>query len=412
MYAKDIEEYIGFSKGYPFKNHIGCIICDSKNINYDLLRKLGDQFHLCLWGTTELVDIELLKENNFKNTFITTTDFVQVLNKYLFKIGFKSGTLDYKTKLDFVNFKALLPTQINNKKLENNYAADVEHIHHNQKDRIKEIISSLKVNQNLREKLNLKSEKIFLAVPYISPTQVRILKEYVKKNPDKLDKNFLNEFIKSKSLEQTVDYCFSILDPGVNPNVAAISSGIADTVKHLQILDNMLMLHSAGSLAPAIRLPLKGKSLNSHINSLSPKQACRIKDDSRLSDIIKKVGKAIYDSYPKEICDHLYDQERTSIAFTDLPIEWMYDGKYFLSQISNICRLPEHPSGSIMAQHVRWNFNKYRIGKDILDKTLVVLGAENDDYLKAQFNILKNQFKNSNIQFISPRNIDEFSSRI
>lgn len=85
-----------------------------------------------------------------------------------------------------------------------------------------------------------------------------------------------------------------------------------------------------------------------------------------------------------EAVEMLQEYSSQIVAMTDLPIEWMMIDGVPLGFTHEVCRLPETPVTSLLAQYMEAKFRPYVIPEDILQKTLVVFGNEDPEFMMAQ----------------------------
>lgn len=72
------------------------------------------------------------------------------------------------------------------------------------------------------------------------------------------------------------------------------------------------------------------------------------------------------------------------VAMTDLPIEWLAVDGVPLGFTHDVCRLPETPVTGLLAQYMESQYRPYTVPEDILQKTLVVFGNEDPDFVRLQ----------------------------
>lgn len=71
-----------------------------------------------------------------------------------------------------------------------------------------------------------------------------------------------------------------------------------------------------------------------------------------------------------EAVEMLQEYSSQIVAMTDLPIEWMMIDGVPLGFTHEVCRLPETPVTSLLAQYMEAKFRPYVIPEDILQKRL------------------------------------------
>lgn len=157
----------------------------------------------------------------------------------------------------------------------------------------------------------------------------------------------------------------------------------------MSYLDNVAMLHCSVRFSPYFRMPILGKNINAELSFVGIKNLDKIAyAKSRNQSIRKamaKIGNKISSTaLCPETIHFLRDDCAQVVAMTDLPIEWMMlDGVPF-GFSHDVCRLPETPVQSLLAQYVEAKWWPYTIPQDILSRTLVVYGNDDENFVLAQ----------------------------
>lgn len=162
---------------------------------------------------------------------------------------------------------------------------------------------------------------------------------------------------------------------------------------HMNFLDMVSSLNCSIMFSPYLRLPLMGSNINaelSYVGIVGLNKLVRSQKTIRnIRKVMEKVGKKITNAALSPKAVTLFKRVPCQIvAITDLPIEWtMIDGVP-LGFTHDVCRLPETPIPSLLAQYEECTWTPYTIPKDILEKTLVVFGNEDPSFVKAQESIV------------------------
>ena len=82
-----------------------------------------------------------------------------------------------------------------------------------------------------------------------------------------------------------------------------------------------------------------------------------------------------------EMQDLIQKRNSQVIAISDLPIEWTCINGIPLSFTHDVCRMPETPFHGLMSFYAANNTVEYSIPKNILSKTLVILGSQDSPFL-------------------------------
>lgn len=405
IYEENIQLFLREVDTSFFEHFVGCIVCNAKKPDWVALIEISKKFKFCTWTSTLKNNIEHIKSQISKNYFETHEEYLGHLNSFLTKNGFPTRTFVFE-KESAPNFKAVAPMLINNKLLENNFSFQLDEYRPEPSDRIALILDLCYQNDQKRNNIGPYPDELLLIAPYKSPAIINSRRRNIREQNDKELRRKAIEYMKAFLAEQDNNYLHTSAQP-IDPEVARIAS--YENTRHSNLLDNMAHLHSSGSLTKVIRLPARSTSLNEFISRASPRQMHNLKDDSKLEELIKGIGEAIYYSYPEELREYLFECERTISVISDLPLEWMFNGTHFLSQISDICRLPEHPPRTLMTHHVLWGMRPYMIDPLITKNTLVVCGSD-DPPLMSGFNVIKEFCKSTEARFIRPKGLDDFYS--
>lgn len=162
---------------------------------------------------------------------------------------------------------------------------------------------------------------------------------------------------------------------------------IVDT--RMTFVDNVASLHCSIRFSPYFRMPILGKNINAELSFVGIKNVNKVaKSKSRNRSIRKameRVGKAITLSALCKTTETLIKNDCAQIvALTDLPIEWMMLDGVPLGFSHDVCRLPETPIQSLLAQYEESLLTPYVIPRDIIKKTLVVYGNDEPAFVMFQ----------------------------
>ena len=153
--------------------------------------------------------------------------------------------------------------------------------------------------------------------------------------------------------------------------------------------DFVAQLHCSIRFSPYLRLPIMGKNINSELSFVGIKHIERLatspSKNKNIRRVMEKIGKKMTDEMlsPKAV-EMLQEYSSQIVAMTDLPIEWMMIDGIPLGFTHEVCRLPETPVTGLLAQYMEAKFTPYVIPEDILQKTLVVFGNEDPEFVMAQ----------------------------
>lgn len=148
-------------------------------------------------------------------------------------------------------------------------------------------------------------------------------------------------------------------------------------------------LHASMRFSPYLRLPIMGKNINSELAFVSIKNVDKISVAKNKREAIRKamekIGKKLAEeTLAPSAVKMLTNDASQIVAMTDLPVEWMMVDGIPLGFSHDVCRVPETPPSGMLAQYVESKFTTYVIPKDIIQRTLVVYGNEDEAFVEAQ----------------------------
>lgn len=148
-------------------------------------------------------------------------------------------------------------------------------------------------------------------------------------------------------------------------------------------------LHASMRFSPYLRLPIMGKNINSELTFVGIKNVDKIVKAKNKRESIRKamekIGKKLAEeTLAPSAVTMLVNNASQIVAMTDLPVEWMMVDGVPLGFSHDVCRIPETPPSGMLAQYVESKFTPYIIPKDIIQRTLVVYGNEEEAFVEAQ----------------------------
>lgn len=157
----------------------------------------------------------------------------------------------------------------------------------------------------------------------------------------------------------------------------------------MEFFDFVGMLHSSIKFSPYLRLPVLGKNINAELSFVGIDNLSNfIKFKSKRKDIHKamvRIGRKIANEALSPNAMKMLESDASQIvALSDLPIEWIMINGAPLGFTHDVCRVPETPCSGMLAQYVESIYTPYVIPKDILKKTLVIYGNEDEKFVEAQ----------------------------
>jgi hypothetical protein len=230
----------------------------------------------------------------------------------------------------------------------------------------------------LKVETNNPHETIILVFPFQNPKLKDQIKDNAKSRKAKL-------YLKLLSAEQDIDFC-NFID-NIPDNIPEdeikelISVSSLKEQSRLIFLDCLAYLHASFQFSPIVRFPLLGSSINKELSFLKAKKQ-QFSDNKTIWNFGRKLSERIL---PKLTADYLCNRNSQVFVISDLPIEWLDINGVPLCFTHDICRLPETNYRSLLNNYiVNQRFN-HIVSKNILSKTLVILGASNEQGKDEEF---------------------------
>jgi hypothetical protein len=187
------------------------------------------------------------------------------------------------------------------------------------------------------------------------------------------DRRMLREFVLLNFAEQNLQtYDVEMTRKAESP---AVQMAMRSMLAKIQFLDDVGGLQASFEEAPYFRAPLRGASLNAHLAPFNPRHYSQRQQHKNVFASIVAAGEAIAQGMPAELKAKVPVPIHRIVALSDLPIEWtMIDGEP-LAFLTDLCRLPESPITSLLAQYSRNQLLKFVVRPTILESTMVICGA-------------------------------------
>jgi CHAT domain len=179
--------------------------------------------------------------------------------------------------------------------------------------------------------------------------------------------NYINEVEKKESIE-----------------VEMYNAGMQILQMKLKYLDDIAFLHSSFSFSPIIRFPIRGKSIYRELSFFRTEAFPNLtvaKNWRNIKKSIYKFGKTLKNKIISEDLTKLIKtRDGQIVCVSDLPIEWLLIDDVPLSFTHDICRLPETTLHGLMSIFALNKTFDYSIPNNILEKTLVIMGSDEDEF--------------------------------
>lgn len=257
-------------------------------------------------------------------------------------------------------------------------------------NRLNLYLKQVKSLDNLTEKYKLTEpflsyfpelKPIIISLPFNNPDIIDFLpvkNKDVKKIIDSIQieqtSNYINET--SLSNDKKIDILF----------ITRFKDGAEFLKQKLRFLDSIAFLISSFNFSPYVRLPILGKSLNRELSFISPKNFHKfltMKSQFKVSDTIFKIGRNISEkTISKEFEKYIANRNSQIIAISDLPFEWININKVPISFTHDITRIPETTQNNLIHSFVFNSYLDFVITKDIIKKTLVIVGTDDIEFTK------------------------------
>lgn len=157
--------------------------------------------------------------------------------------------------------------------------------------------------------------------------------------------------------------------------------------------DFVAMLHASVRFSPYLRLPTMGNNISMELSFVGKNNMSKLSKGKSVNHVIEKIGRKLVElSLSDELVADIKERASQIVALSDLPVEWMMFDGVPLAFTHDVCRLPELPITSMLTQYVESRFGmNYFIPRDVIKKTLVVFGCEDEAFKKAQVSVIELQ---------------------
>lgn len=157
--------------------------------------------------------------------------------------------------------------------------------------------------------------------------------------------------------------------------------------------DFVAMLHCSVRFSPYLRLPTMGSSISRELSFVGMKNAAKLVTGRSINEVLRNIGrKMVVTAISDRMASTISNRASQIVAISDLPVEWLMIDDVPLAFTHDVCRLPEQPLTSQLAQYVESRFaNAYLIPKDIIKKTLVVFGNDEEAFKAMQAPVVELQ---------------------
>ena len=157
--------------------------------------------------------------------------------------------------------------------------------------------------------------------------------------------------------------------------------------------DFVAMLHCSVRFSPYLRLPTMGSSISRELSFVGMKNVAKLVTGRSINEVLRNIGrKIVVTAISDRMASAISNRASQIVAISDLPVEWLMIDDVPLAFTHDVCRLPEQPLTSQLAQYVESRFaNAYLIPKDIIKKTLVVFGNDEEAFKAMQAPVVELQ---------------------
>lgn len=237
------------------------------------------------------------------------------------------------------------------------------------------LFSRLKLFQNFEQQRG-QLNPIFFCFPFHNPD----IEDFYSDKTDPIFKKVMSAL----RVEQSSNYVSTAIDSAENR--VLYSAGGKIMQDRMKFLDSTCFLLASFNLMPYVRLPIKGKTLYRDLSFIAPKhfhKFATLKAQLKLSDTLARIGSSISESvFSTEFSSYLAGRNSQIISVTDLPFEWLRLDNVPLSFTHDITRIPETSFNNQLVSFAINSMLDFQISEDIISKTLIVLGTDDDDFIK------------------------------
>ena len=252
------------------------------------------------------------------------------------------------------------------------------------------------------ESLPQRIDPLIIISPFLNPQ----LTEHYKR----VDKGVSNVL----KLEQSKEYLFySKHDPKVTANFLSLL-----VVRRLRLLDVLGNLLSSITYSPVIRLPLISTSIYKELAYFNPKHGFfdSAKANREKYNTIKKFGTKLSELTLENVTVEYIRSKPQIVAISDLPFEWLVIDETPLCLTHDICRIPEFNYQGILNHYSVHSKFRHTLSKNVINKTLVVLGANIKDpankYFLTEYEVVEKEAEKIGYTYFYPNSIKELSEKI
>ena len=190
----------------------------------------------------------------------------------------------------------------------------------------------------------------------------------------------INNILSIMEVEQTENY----ISPGLGKSKIQVLQASKYMKEISKYLDDVSFLHGSYCFSPIIRLPIKGKSVYrelSFFRTSAFSRMDRLENRKNLKKTIQKFSAAYKKISISESLENLIVKRNGQIILlTDLPLEWLEFNNVPFCFTHDICRIPIVPYSGIMSSFVLNNNIEYIVSRNIIQKTLVILGSDDEPF--------------------------------
>jgi hypothetical protein len=217
---------------------------------------------------------------------------------------------------------------------------------------------------------------LIIVIPFNFPTLGKLLDPSL--NPKEV-----RRIVRSLSYEQSINYVsYAQTDQATADDFMAHGKVTAAKTRYL---DGVAYLHASFTMSPVLRFPLLGNSIKRNLSFFQPNKI-NWKNFINSKELIDSFGVKLSQLIlPGAFSENAFGLPRQIVALTDLPVEWLVHGGLNLCLTHDITRIPEMPYSGILASFNVNSHFQFRIREDILTRTLVILGAGEQEGVDEEF---------------------------
>lgn len=256
--------------------------------------------------------------------------------------------------------------------------------------------------------LSQRKSPLIISMPYNSSDLAAVID---KSKADDEFKPIRRVLKKLFTIGQTSNYTVDRINDGKTDSRLFVDLMQECLFPRSRFLDIVSSFHASRRFSPSLRLPMVGNEINYYLSRVAPGVIHRLYDSRKkkksLIQAFKEIGIQLSRRELSEAArNYISGCERQVVAITDLPVEWMDINGVPLGFSHDVCRMPEVPYAAALQNYVISQFPHRFVGKDIISRTMVVFGSDDECFIPFQKKVAE-QSEKSGYKIIRPKTVEE-----